>query len=872
MQTIKTNKRFNFFFFPFLIFSFFFLQIRRLLIYSGVHCDDYKVSTTTNNDNNDNDNNDKKNNLLFSSILLEYNLLNISKSDFFIEHCDISNCFHVISLNFILNLFNEYFIQYFMAHFDDDGGDEGPLFLYIFGDVLHFDIISICNMFNHLLECHCNNYHDILFMDKLFKSCSNMDDNEVNDKCNKIIINFQRHAQETNNDNDDGGDLTILSTINYLQKLLDSELLIICKITTFHQYISHKLFINITNNDNDNDNKSILNTMRKLKASRLITSNSNNDAINKFVTHVDTKNDHFNKDIIINKICKKFTNKIQTFLEEKMYDTDAINYDLDDNNNNNHNSNIYQYLISISKQKYYRKIINQKKKKTFFSLPQLQFGQACSYWSGMKGDDIYISCASFSNLKEELLDNNICPIPLKLINSEIINAHKLSKTNIAKSLKTQDLGGLNNLYDLPCNISISLSHILSVLIYTNFTKTQYLFKKHGTRYLSDDDTLDDLIKRNKQIGNWYKLFTETVRFYGEPTKTKNVFYTGISQRLLIHTFVPQIWTPISTTDQSHIANQFASDHGIILRLKPMTTGFKDSCFNVKWISNYPHESERVFSEITRLRITGIIDKRISMDENILSVKAFEILDYIIHDESPHFGLQTMLNNKIEKKLILFFKRYIFEKQQEKKNDDDDDNDDNDDNDDDNFYNDDYFDTFYLNKLFQHIIEDKLESSLLYTIKSEFNSLSHSLKSEINTIFNNKNQIQFITPFIIKLKNKTFIKFKKLKMNEWFKIDEIFKYELDNNQQIKFKIELQREYSLGDSVFSVEILYFPSSLSGLISSTLSLSVPEVNYYQNNLFCGKIRKTGTLHTFTCFKSVCISNASSLTYKIAIIFKLS
>ena len=71
---------------------------------------------------------------------------------------------------------------------------------------------------------------------------------------------------------------------------------------------------------------------------------------------------------------------------------------------------------------------------------------------------------------------------------------------------------------------ITIYHIMTVLLYTNFDELQRAFKQKGCQRLFWGEPDDKVKVRNQEIGNWFKGITECVKFFGSST-TKGKHFT-----------------------------------------------------------------------------------------------------------------------------------------------------------------------------------------------------------------------------------------------------------------------------------------------------------------------------------------------------------
>eukprot|EP01083_Nonionella_stella_P162944 535372_1 len=220
-----------------------------------------------------------------------------------------------------------------------------------------------------------------------------------------------------------------------------------------------------------------------------------------------------------------------------------------------------------------------------------------------------------------------------------------------RALKAEDRGMNNNQYEIPVHLPISVSHILTLMLYCNFTELQCKYKKEGCREANKNETIAEFIKRNQEIGHWYKLLSEAIRFYGTKVKHGQVFYTGINIPVSFDTYTPRFMCPFSTTIDWNVANRFANSegNGIILRLEPQPSSF-DRYFNVEWISNYKEERERLFCKAARLQITDIqYSIKYEVQYNNWYLSAFRLWSSIF---AGHYFILGQSNRKATERTLI----------------------------------------------------------------------------------------------------------------------------------------------------------------------------------------------------------------------------
>lgn len=250
-----------------------------------------------------------------------------------------------------------------------------------------------------------------------------------------------------------------------------------------------------------------------------------------------------------------------------------------DNKNKNKNYKISKFITEVCDHNIKNQSNNNK----------ISFGVSFVYWAGYNTWHTYIDATKYKNFKDEMFNNPFFSTTTYQWNDTLIKSVILKKTNKGKKWCA---GILNKRYGVSSYLPISISHIMSILFYTNFNVLQYLFKKHGCRKLSMNETTNNVRARNILIGNWYKLFIECVTLFGEITNNKQIFYHCLIKKILFNKFQPNFNLMISTTSLltvcyktmilSNMNNNINKD-GIIIKLQQQSSvpyGF----LNVSWMS------------------------------------------------------------------------------------------------------------------------------------------------------------------------------------------------------------------------------------------------------------------------------------------------
>jgi len=221
-----------------------------------------------------------------------------------------------------------------------------------------------------------------------------------------------------------------------------------------------------------------------------------------------------------------------------------------------------------------------------------QFKYHKSKLKGAKVHKNYIK-PRYMNLKEEILQNKLYVISEFDFNSLAKKSSDYLSSYRGKSMKARKQAGLNDEASILPNSTITLDHIISMMLYTNMDDLQREFKK-GCRFLAEDNQkVERVMKRNEEIANWCRLLWESITFFGESISKKQVFYHGLNCKLLFGSVIAAFNCPTSTTVNKSVAYNFSTDNGIIVQLSKHAS-LDSHYLDVSDLSDYPNEQERLF--------------------------------------------------------------------------------------------------------------------------------------------------------------------------------------------------------------------------------------------------------------------------------------
>ena len=201
--------------------------------------------------------------------------------------------------------------------------------------------------------------------------------------------------------------------------------------------------------------------------------------------------------------------------------------------------------------------------------------------------------------------------------------------------------------------AISISHILTVLFYCNYSEMQCQLKKICCRRANKNENIEDLEKRNQEIGNWYKLLFEMVFFYGEKTKQKKEFYHGLNCHLYFSRYQPYIFMPVSTTISLDVAKHFAEDdnlNGIVLTITQKLSK-SDYYLDCEDLSDFPNEKEMLFFKASNMGIIDITEMSDETKSNNLTILSFILYENLLNGKYIRSDKGNKKKNKLISKIL-----------------------------------------------------------------------------------------------------------------------------------------------------------------------------------------------------------------------------
>lgn len=234
------------------------------------------------------------------------------------------------------------------------------------------------------------------------------------------------------------------------------------------------------------------------------------------------------------------------------------------------------------------------------SIGAFSIGFPYHYWnkyesSSTKSNDEYYVEAKYCNFKVEIMHYK--HITKKQYDNEVRKKAKIyMHTNAIKSIPTA--GKDNAYYKIAEDATISIEHVISVILYTDYSALSAHFSS-TFRKAGFFEPLNVSKERNGKYAYFSKFLMETVQVYGQNGKYGTLsgpFYSGMSRIMKMPQFQIFLSSPTSTSVHLEVAMKFSGGEGIIIEFDNKTHGILKSeytkGFDVSYISRYPEEDER----------------------------------------------------------------------------------------------------------------------------------------------------------------------------------------------------------------------------------------------------------------------------------------
>merc|ERR1712062_247383 len=203
--------------------------------------------------------------------------------------------------------------------------------------------------------------------------------------------------------------------------------------------------------------------------------------------------------------------------------------------------------------------------------------------------------------------NTVCPLSKEQVDELMEKAKELRANN-------KRMGGWKAMRSSPENgvrkgDGMFIEFIICLRIYCSFSNFCTKFRS-SFRKLKYDDTEDTIRERHIDNFYWFGRYLEcALMLYGRKPKRKQIFYHGLDGQFLFDSFSAVFEIPLSTTNDTTVAQRFTEDSGVIL------------CFSLKFklsqntsyylsisgsgLSDY-NETEYLFAGDAILAITDLI--------------------------------------------------------------------------------------------------------------------------------------------------------------------------------------------------------------------------------------------------------------------------
>eukprot|EP01084_Bolivina_argentea_P245929 411664_1 len=283
---------------------------------------------------------------------------------------------------------------------------------------------------------------------------------------------------------------------------------------------------------------------------------------------------------------------------------------------------------------------------------------------GYNKQNLYIK-QKYMNIKDEILNNCICTLKYQQYELCLIKATEYMKTRKVKSIKAPDKWKVDEIlhYGIKQNASLNSHHLLSIILYTDWTELCAQFSK-TFRKTNIFESLSSVKDRNSEFAVWSKTLRESIEYYGQSRDgwyiLQGPFFCGMSFVMPIPEFNIRLCGPTSTSKQFAVAMRFGGDKGMVIQLNNDGDYQSDKlcAFNCSWLSNYNGEEEYLFiGGQHRIKIETIIDIKTNHNYAIF-FKPFFLFDCMVNGTGFNTDNKPNVTNKDYKILQNLIKHYL----------------------------------------------------------------------------------------------------------------------------------------------------------------------------------------------------------------------
>ncbi len=242
---------------------------------------------------------------------------------------------------------------------------------------------------------------------------------------------------------------------------------------------------------------------------------------------------------------------------------------------------------------YYWNYYNNKNKQ----FEKEQHSQNINDHNGYKIKDLFIK-QKYETFKSEILNYGFITID-EYYELVILKANQYLATNRVKKLRAKKVWWSPLHYDIICGTPISICHLISLILYCNFSALSTAFS-NSFRKDNKNESLISIKKRNQLYWFFSKYLRESVEIFGEDKyhdKVKGPFFSGMSIEMVIPEFNIRLCSPVSTSKQIEVACRFGGEQGMVIQLNnngDYYSSFYLRSFNCNWISSFKEEDEQLF--------------------------------------------------------------------------------------------------------------------------------------------------------------------------------------------------------------------------------------------------------------------------------------
>ena len=244
----------------------------------------------------------------------------------------------------------------------------------------------------------------------------------------------------------------------------------------------------------------------------------------------------------------------------------------------------------------------------------------------------------YANLKEELLENRLWRLNIRVWDYILFKSTKLMQTDEIRAISSDYTEPALH-YQIREGVPLQKSNVMAVMVYTDLDDIALNLRKTFRKLTFFEESDFFMKQRNAEYAHWSRKLLETCDCYGTMAMDSKIktFHRGILTNTRsfgeFGTFNARFCGPTSVTPSMAVMACFADPKGMILELQPLDLTSSLRFFNCSLISSFSNEDERLFfGGGHTVQFTAIHDLKSGQNYKYF-MAAIQLLDRVMSGET-----------------------------------------------------------------------------------------------------------------------------------------------------------------------------------------------------------------------------------------------